>query len=133
MEYSVQFENLVKKFGTSTILDDVTFKIHDGSITTILGFSGAGKTTLMKHILGLTKPTTGDVVVLGTNIGKLSDWDLREFRKNFGMVFQYAALISADDANQITKDRCLDYPLGHHAEFHEITNFLCINNFVNLQ
>lgn len=92
MEYSVQFENLIKKFGTSTILDDVTFKIHDGSITTILGFSGAGKTTLMKHILGLTKPTSGDVVVLGTNIGQLSDWDLREFRKNFGMVFQYAAL-----------------------------------------
>lgn len=90
--FSVQFENLVKKFGESTILNDLTFKIHENKITTILGFSGAGKTTLMKHILGLAKPTTGSVTVLGTNIGKLSELELREFRRNFGMVFQYAAL-----------------------------------------
>jgi phospholipid/cholesterol/gamma-HCH transport system ATP-binding protein len=92
MEYSVEFRNLVKKFGESTILNDLTFGIHNNKITTILGFSGAGKTTLMKHILGLAKPTTGDVVVLGTDIGKLTELELREFRRNFGMVFQYAAL-----------------------------------------
>lgn len=92
MTYSVQFDHLVKKFGGSTILNDLTFGIHENKITTILGFSGAGKTTLMKHILGLTKPTTGSVTVLGTDIGQLSELDLREFRRNFGMVFQYAAL-----------------------------------------
>lgn len=91
-EYSVEFEHLVKDFGTSRILNDLTFGIHNGKITTILGFSGAGKTTLMKHILGLAKPTTGKVKVLGQCLGDMSELDLREFRRNFGMVFQYAAL-----------------------------------------
>lgn len=92
MEYSVSFENLVKEYGNSTVLNNVSFGIHDGKITTILGFSGAGKTTLMKHILGLAKPTSGKVNVLGTTLGDLDELELREFRRNFGMVFQYAAL-----------------------------------------
>ena len=91
-EYSVEFKNVSKKFGESTILHDLNFGIHEGKITTILGFSGAGKTTLMKHILGLVTPTTGDVIVKGTAINKLGELELREFRRNFGMVFQYAAL-----------------------------------------
>lgn len=91
-EYSIEFKNLVKKFGESTILDNLTFGIHKDKITTVLGFSGAGKTTLMKHILGLTMPTSGDVTVLGTTINQIDELALREFRRNFGMVFQYAAL-----------------------------------------
>lgn len=92
MKNSIEFKNLVKSFGESTILNDLSFGIHAGKITTILGFSGAGKTTLMKHILGLTRPTSGDVVVLDTVINQLPELELREFRRNFGMVFQYAAL-----------------------------------------
>lgn len=91
-EYSVSFDHLVKEFGTARILNDLTFGIHNGKITTILGFSGAGKTTLMKHILGLTKPTSGKVNVLGECLNDMSELELREFRRNFGMVFQYAAL-----------------------------------------
>lgn len=91
-EYAVEFKDVVKKFGESTILNNLNFGIHRGKITTILGFSGAGKTTLMKHILGLTLPTSGDVEVLGTVVNKLGELELREFRRNFGMVFQYAAL-----------------------------------------
>ncbi len=91
-EYSIEFKNLVKKFGESTVLNDVSFGIHKDKITTVLGFSGAGKTTLMKHILGLTMPTSGDVTVLGTTINQIDELALREFRRNFGMVFQYAAL-----------------------------------------
>lgn len=92
MKNSIEFKNLVKTFSDSTVLNDLSFGIHAGKITTILGFSGAGKTTLMKHILGLTKPTSGDVVVLDTVINNLPELELREFRRNFGMVFQYAAL-----------------------------------------
>lgn len=91
-DYSIEFRHLTKKFGEATILHDLNFGIHKDKITTILGFSGAGKTTLMKHILGLTMPTEGDVVVLGTAINQISELELREFRRNFGMVFQYAAL-----------------------------------------
>lgn len=91
-KYSVEFRGLTKKFGESTILDNLSFGIHRGKITTVLGFSGAGKTTLMKHIMGLVDPTEGDVIVLDTVINKLGELELREFRRNFGMVFQYAAL-----------------------------------------
>ncbi len=91
-EYSVEFDHLVKNFGTSPVLRDVTFGVHTGKITTILGFSGAGKTTLMKHILGLAKPTSGRVSVLGQCLNDMTELELREFRRNFGMVFQYAAL-----------------------------------------
>lgn len=91
-EFAVEFRGMTKKFGEATILRDLNFGIHKGKITTILGFSGAGKTTLMKHILGLVKPTEGEVIVLDTSIGQLTELELREFRRNFGMVFQYAAL-----------------------------------------
>jgi len=91
-KYSIEFRNLVKNFGDSAVLRDITTGIHANKITTVLGFSGAGKTTLMKHILGLTMPTSGDVVVLDTCINKIDELSLREFRRNFGMVFQYAAL-----------------------------------------
>ena len=91
-DYSVEFRNLTKKFGDSTILRNLNFGIHRGKITTILGFSGAGKTTLMKHILGLVMPTEGEVIVLDKVVNHLGELELREFRRNFGMVFQYAAL-----------------------------------------
>jgi phospholipid/cholesterol/gamma-HCH transport system ATP-binding protein len=91
-EFSIEFKDLSKLYGQATILNNLNFGIHKNKITTILGFSGAGKTTLMKHILGLTMPTSGDVIVLGTAINKLDELALREFRRNFGMVFQYAAL-----------------------------------------
>ena len=91
-EFSVEFKHMTKKFGDNTILHDLSFGIHRGKITTILGFSGAGKTTLMKHILGLVMPTEGEVIVLDQVVNHLGELELREFRRNFGMVFQYAAL-----------------------------------------
>lgn len=91
-DYAVEFVGMTKKFGDAVILNNLNFGIQRGKITTILGFSGAGKTTLMKHILGLVMPTEGDVIVLDQKVNDLSEFDLREFRRNFGMVFQYAAL-----------------------------------------
>lgn len=91
-DFSVEFKHVTKSFGEFTVLHDLNFGIHTGKITTILGFSGAGKTTLMKHILGLAMPTSGDVDVLGQSVNHLGELALREFRRNFGMVFQYAAL-----------------------------------------
>jgi len=99
-QFSIQFKHVVKKFGDTTVLNDVDFGIVKNKITTVLGFSGAGKTTLMKHILGLTMPTSGDVEVLGTCINKIGELELREFRRNFGMLFQYAALFDSFTAEE---------------------------------
>jgi phospholipid/cholesterol/gamma-HCH transport system ATP-binding protein len=113
-KYSVEFKGLVKKFGESTILDNLNFGIHRGKITTVLGFSGAGKTTLMKHIMGLVDPTEGDVVVLDTVINKLGELELREFRRNFGMVFQYAALFDF-----LTSYENVAFPLREFTDMNE--------------
>jgi phospholipid/cholesterol/gamma-HCH transport system ATP-binding protein len=77
------------------VLNHLTFYAPRGKITTILGFSGAGKSTLLKHILGLLTPTSGSVSVLGTDLAKLTELELREFRRKFGMLFQYAALFDS--------------------------------------
>ncbi len=95
MSYAIEFNNLTKTFGDHKVLDDLDFKVHEGKITTILGFSGAGKSTLLKHILGIYHPTSGHVKVLGDELVNLNDRQMREFRTNFGMLFQYAALFDS--------------------------------------
>lgn len=97
-ENAVSIKNLTKQFGEHTILNQLNFDIPKNKITTILGFSGAGKSTLLKHILGLLKPTSGSISVLGKDLGTMTEWELREFRQNFGMLFQYAALFDSMDA-----------------------------------
>ena len=92
---TIKVKNLTKTFGDTTVLDNLDFEIEKNSITTILGFSGAGKSTLMKHFLSLISPTHGSLEIWGQNIFSLSKYELREFRKNFGMVFQYAALFDS--------------------------------------
>ncbi|MFG1500857.1 ATP-binding cassette domain-containing protein [Halobacteriovorax sp. XZX-3] len=92
---SVKIFNLTKTFGKHTVLNDLSFDIQRGSITTILGFSGAGKSTLLKHILGLHHPTSGKIEVLGKDLSLLEEDELRKFRQNYGMLFQYAALFDS--------------------------------------
>lgn len=92
---AISIKNVTKKFGEHTILNDLSFDIARNKITTILGFSGAGKSTLLKHILGIMNPTSGIVTVLGKDLSTLNKVELREFRRNFGMLFQYAALFDS--------------------------------------
>lgn len=89
---AVHIRNISKTFGKHKVLNNLSFDVKRNSITTILGFSGAGKSTLLKHILGLFLPDEGVINVLGEDLKTLSKIELREFRKNFGMLFQYAAL-----------------------------------------
>ncbi len=92
---AVRITELTKTFGDHTVLNKLSFDIPKGKIVTILGFSGAGKSTLLKHILGLMHPTSGRIEVLGKDLSKLEALELREFRQNFGMLFQYAALFDS--------------------------------------
>jgi len=94
-EVVISFKNVTKRYGNDTVLDNLNFDVAKGKITTILGFSGAGKSTLLKHILGLVKPTSGVVSVLGHGLGEMDEIELREFRRVFGVLFQYAALFDS--------------------------------------
>lgn len=98
LDYAIEIDDVTKRFGEHEVLKGITFKVPRNKITTILGFSGAGKSTLIKHILGLIQPTTGTVKVLGQDLSTLSRVELREFRREFGMLFQYAALFDYLDA-----------------------------------
>lgn len=97
---AISLKNVTKKFGDHTVLNDLSFDIQRNKITTILGFSGAGKSTLLKHILGIISPTSGTVTVLGKELSTLNKVELREFRRNFGMLFQYAALFDSFTAEE---------------------------------
>lgn len=98
LDPAVEIDKVTKTFGEHTVLQELSFNIPKNRITSILGFSGAGKSTLLKLILGLHHPTSGAVTVLGKNLGELDDLALREFRQNFGMLFQYAALFDSKSA-----------------------------------
>lgn len=92
---AISLQDVTKIFGDHTVLENLNFDIPKNKITTILGFSGAGKSTLLKHILGVVKPTHGQVVVLGQDLNDLDEYEKRDFRRNFGMLFQYAALFDS--------------------------------------
>lgn len=87
-------QNLVKvyKLGKQhiTVLDSVSFDIHKGELIAITGASGSGKSTLLQLLGGLDKPTSGEVLIEGTSLAKLSDGNLSKFRRQtIGFVFQF--------------------------------------------
>jgi phospholipid/cholesterol/gamma-HCH transport system ATP-binding protein len=94
-ETVIECQNITTYLGSYQALTDLSMKIPRNKITTILGFSGAGKTTLLKHFLGLIKPTEGKIKVLGQELISMSPYELRNFRRNFGMAFQYSALFDS--------------------------------------
>lgn len=93
-EWAVQISGVHKSFdgGETEVLKGLSLDIPKGKITVIIGFSGAGKSVMLKHILGLLKPDAGVVKILGQDLAQLDDVHLNEMRKKFGMLFQSAAL-----------------------------------------
>ncbi len=77
---SIEVKNLTKSFKGKTVLDDISFKVEDGEILAVVGLSGAGKSTILKLICGLTKPDKGEIIVTPGDIA---------------MVFQYSALFDS--------------------------------------
>ncbi|MDX9744334.1 MAG: ATP-binding cassette domain-containing protein, partial [Arcobacteraceae bacterium] len=91
----IKIKNLKKIFGTKEILKDVNLEIVTGKCTAIFGLSGGGKSTIIKHIVGLLKPTSGEIFFNGKEITNLSEKELREVRKEIGFLFQSGALFDS--------------------------------------
>src|SRR6266404_5091968 len=90
---AVRLHDLKKTFdGKDYVLNGVNLEIPQGKITSVIGFSGTGKSVMLKHILGLIKPTSGTIEVLGQDLWKMSMGELIEMRIRLGVSFQYAAL-----------------------------------------
>lgn len=109
MSTAIEFIDVKKSFGNDTVLHGVNLKIPKGSITVIIGFSGAGKSVLMKHLLGLFVPTSGVVKVLGQNVAELNEEEITKFRCKFGVLFQNSALF--DDMSSVDN---VAFPLWEH-------------------
>jgi len=91
----VHLDNVVLRFGEKTVLDGVDLKIFSGDRLVVLGQSGGGKSTMLRLILGILKPTTGSVRYRHLEVQKLSRSRLNRLRSRIGMVYQYSALISS--------------------------------------
>ena len=85
----IKFENVTKIYLPDvTVLDDVSFEIAEGEFVSIVGKSGAGKTTLIRMILGLETPTTGHVFFNGQDIAKIDSVELQKIRRRIGGIYQ---------------------------------------------
>lgn len=95
MSVKIRVKNLYKRFDKREVLHDVSFEVKDREVFVIIGGSGSGKSTVIKHIIGLLKPTSGKVLVDSTDISMLRDRELIEFRKKIGYLFQEGALFDS--------------------------------------
>jgi phospholipid/cholesterol/gamma-HCH transport system ATP-binding protein len=91
----IEARNLEKSFGAQKVLDGVSFRIENGETVAIIGRSGGGKSVLLKHLIGLVKPDSGEVFIDGENIEPMNERQLLRVRRKFGMVFQGAALFDS--------------------------------------
>ncbi len=91
----IALRDLVLRFGEHTVLDGVSLDVAPGETVCILGGSGAGKSTILRLILGLAPPDAGGILVRGQNVVTASHEDLLALRRNMGMVFQEAALFDS--------------------------------------
>src|ERR1039457_2635458 len=91
----IKIEGLWKSFGGNEVLRGLDLEIRDGETIVIIGQSGGGKSVLLKHLCGLLKPDKGRVLVDGTDIVPLDELQLTPIRKQFGFLFQGAALFDS--------------------------------------
>lgn len=91
----IQLKNLSKSFGDRKVLEEVNLEVYAGETLVIIGRSGVGKSTILKHIAGLLPADSGEVWVEGLEISRLKEKELNELRKKMGVVFQYAALFDS--------------------------------------
>jgi len=100
----IRVENIHKRLGTRPVLRGVSLEIQQGEILALVGPSGAGKTVLLKHIIGLIPPDAGDVRVDGLPVARATYRELERLRRRMGYVFQDAALL---DSLSVRENLCL--------------------------
>ena len=112
----IEVRNLVFKYNTHIILDDLSFDLKENETTVVMGSSGVGKSTLLRCVLGLEKPQSGSILVDGADITQMGEEELNLIRRDFGMLFQSAALF-----NSLTVGENVAFPMRRHRDFDEAT------------
>ena len=131
----VLFEHVSLAFDEKVILRDVSFELLPGHLKIILGASGAGKSTILKLILGFLRPDAGNVQVHGQRIDQLREADLMSVRANLGMVFQEGALFDSFTVRENVGYRLYEetrLPLGEvDARVNEVLGFIGLSEFAD--
>ncbi|MFZ9659620.1 MAG: ABC transporter ATP-binding protein [Arcobacteraceae bacterium] len=115
-DHCIKIQNLRKVFGTKEILKNVNLDIKTGKCTAIFGLSGGGKSTIIKHIVGLLKPTSGEIFYNDIDISTLEGNELRAIRQDIGFLFQSGALF---DSMNVFEN--VAFPLREHTKLDEKT------------
>ncbi|MCA9127651.1 MAG: ATP-binding cassette domain-containing protein [Planctomycetales bacterium] len=105
----IELRDMTLKFAKQTILNHINLTIPSGQTVVIIGESGCGKTMLLKSIVGLVAPTSGQVIYDGQDIGRMNDVEMTGLRRKFGFVFQNAALFDS-----MTIGSNVAFPLVQH-------------------
>lgn len=91
----IEIINLSKSFNDHKVLDNLNLTINSGETTVIIGRSGCGKSVLLKHIIGIMKPDSGQILINGKDVARMDEKELSGLRMKFGMLFQGAALFDS--------------------------------------
>jgi len=115
-DHAIEVEDLHVRYGTRDILHGVSLDIRRGEIMVIMGGSGSGKSTFLRHLLGLEKPLGGTIRLLGQDITQLGSKAMHALRKQIGVSFQGGALF-----NSLTVGDNVCLPLMEHTRLDENT------------
>jgi phospholipid/cholesterol/gamma-HCH transport system ATP-binding protein len=111
----IEVRNLTRRFGSRSVLDNISLAIEKGKTTVIIGPSGCGKTVLLKHLIVLLRPTFGQILVKGKRIDNLPERELADIRRGYGFLFQSGALFDS-----LTVYENIIFPIQQH---HVITDW----------
>jgi phospholipid/cholesterol/gamma-HCH transport system ATP-binding protein len=112
----LEVRNLVKCFGNRAVLDGINFSVKKGETLVIMGGSGCGKSTMLKHLIGFYMPNEGEVLYKGRNLADLNRDETEDYRKKFGILFQSGALF-----NSMNVGENVALPLREHSTLAEKT------------
>jgi len=115
-------KNLTKRFGSNVVLDNISLIIEKGKTTVVIGPSGCGKTVLVKHLIVLLRPNSGEVYFKDRRIDNLSENELNRIRTHYGFLFQGGALF---DSLSVTEN--IIFPIRQHCK---ITNWREVEELV---
>jgi len=113
---AIQVQDVVKKFGSRTVLDAIRLDVIEGETLVILGGSGSGKSTLLRLMIGNVRPDGGDIIGLGKSIRSMTTPELDDYRKSIGVLFQSGALF-----NSMSVADNVALPLREHTDLPEET------------
>jgi len=115
-ENIIEVENLVAHYGERVILNGINLGIRTGEIMVIMGGSGSGKTTFMRNLLGLNKPSSGSIRILDKDITRISKRELYAIRRKMWVAFQGGALLGS-----MSVAENIELPLRQHTKLDETT------------